>query len=55
MGDNQSVEVKPPVVGWDFELVDNHLTTSFQCSICTLLLRDAVETECKHVFCLVCL
>jgi len=50
---NQDVKVEP--AGWDFELTNNHLSVSFQCSICTLLSRDAVEIECKHAFCLVCL
>jgi len=37
--------------GYEFDLVVESLTEGVRCSICTLILKDAIEVPCFHSFC----
>lgn len=43
-----------PSGGYDFEVIGD-IGKDFECPICLLLIKEAVELPCAHVFCKLCL
>ena len=41
--------------GYDFTLLETERGEGLDCTICTYLLKDAVELPCSHAFCKTCL
>ena len=41
-------------IGYDFHLEDG-VPTEYQCLICHLFIRSAMELPCAHAFCELCL
>lgn len=49
-----SLQVSPPQQGYDVEF-DPPLESKYECPICLMALRNAIQTPCGHRFCKNCI
>ena len=49
------MNLETPKGGYDFELAGDEEIKELYCSICLMLMRDAVELGCGHSLCATCL